>query len=569
MIARRTTESVAAGRPHRAPVTRRGALGLSLTIAVALAAGVVSGGPLRGVLVSLDFRSIDDYIAHVPFWKQRFDVNGDDRFDDADLYDFIGRKGAPPGTDRFHFGYDFDGDDRVDNADINLLFDLARRFPDGYQIDPVFDVPTLGVIAAYYPWFTSAPAWDVATSIPVRGRYNSFDPAVYLQQRLEAHAAGIDIFAVSTSPAPEEVGRFHAMQADLERTQDPALTRFLWLYEILGRLPFTLNEFGQEIVNFDHADTRESFIGHMLELAGYFHANYLTIDGTYYPVWIWKTDTIRGDFVRAVSEARDAVKRQLGKDVVIVGGELAQFPSYGTEQLDAELVKRLPAFFAMTHYGIYTPRFTELHGGELSFAHTDFTVENLLEWIRIVRRQGANNIYRRTMEYWPPLQFGFDDRNVPGRHNPTMSASPEQIEYYIQQLDAAVVTPNADIVRFLNHTSYNEHAEGHGMEPVVGYNEGRRWIRLNGVYRGPSRAYRRLFVDDPQFTDEFTAIFAPPRLGSAASMSSETRSERSGATGENGGSRSALNDRAGGYRLLHLGRNASRSTASPQTDPDR
>ena len=61
------------------------------------------------------------------------------------------------------------------------------------------------------------------------------------------------------------------------------------MYEILARLPFVVGGFGREIVNFDDPTTRQDFILHMVELASYFHDNYLTIDGTYYPIWIWKT----------------------------------------------------------------------------------------------------------------------------------------------------------------------------------------------------------------------------------------------------------------------------------------
>ena len=194
--------------------------GAALGVGYAISTAHISGAGLSDLLISQYFRSIDDF-EHVAFWKQRLDVNGDDRFDDTDINDFLGRKGAEPGGDRFHFGFDFDGNDRVDNADINVLFDVGRRFRDGYVIDPASDVPTLGVMAAYYPWYAVDSVWNVAASVPVRGRYNSFDPVVYLRQRLEAHAAGIDIFAVSTSPFPEDVRRFHDMQAELERTEDP------------------------------------------------------------------------------------------------------------------------------------------------------------------------------------------------------------------------------------------------------------------------------------------------------------------------------------------------------------
>ena len=158
----------------------------------------------------------------------------------------------------------------------------------------------------------TAASWASARSTPLRGQYQSFDSTLYLQQRLESHASGVDVFAVSTFN-PEQARLFHEMQDSLEQTYGPDLTRFLWMHEILGRLPFELNSVGQEIVDFDLSSTRGAFVTHMVELAGYFHENYLTLDGRYYPISIWKTDTIRGDFVRAVEEARSAVASCCGK----------------------------------------------------------------------------------------------------------------------------------------------------------------------------------------------------------------------------------------------------------------
>ena len=497
---RERTDHTSRRRAHGG--NRRRGLILTVSLAASLGAVGVASESLGLFLSFRDFLSIDDYMEHVPLWRQRFDVTGDGRFDGADVNDFLGRKGEPPGGQRFHFGFDLDGDDRMHNSDLNLVFDLFRRFPDGYDIDPASEA-TLPTMAAYYPWYTVDTSWDFATSVPVRGRYQSLDPRVYLHQRLEAHAAGIDIFAVSTAGIPPQVRRFHDMQAELEATEYPALTRFLWLYEILFRLPFTLNEFGQEIVNFDEVKTHDLFVSNMVELADYFHDNYLVLDGRYYPIWIWKTDTIRGDFVGAVSAARNAVLQQFGKELVIIGGELAQIPI-----VHDELLKRLPAFFAMSHYGIYTPRYTAMFDGELNAAHTDHTIDNLRAWIQIARQEGANNIYGQPMTYWPAVQFAFDDRLVRGDTNPVLTSTPAQREYYLQQLDREIVEPNRDIVRFVNHTSYNEHFEGHGVEPTVGYNEGRSWLRLHSVYRGPSTTYRRLIVDRPRFAVEYGAIFA-------------------------------------------------------------
>ena len=69
-----------------------------------------------------------------------------------------------------------------------------------------------------------------------------------------------------------------------------------------------------------------------------------------------------------------------GTSLEIVSCEAAPFPI-----VDSELAKRLPAFFAVAHYGIYTPLYTNRYGGTLSVWHTDFTIENLRRWIAIVR----------------------------------------------------------------------------------------------------------------------------------------------------------------------------------------
>ena len=191
---------------------------------------------------------------------------------------------------------------------------------------------------------------------------------------------------------PDHLTRqFHSMQESLEQVHDLGLTRFLWMHEILGRLPFTFNAVGQEIINFDDQPTSNAFVDHMVELDGYFHDHYLTLASGHYPVWIWKTDTIRGNFVQAAEDARSAVLDRVGKDLAAIGDELAQFlDTTGLEQ-------RLPAFLALSHYGVYTPRFTNQFVGRLSFAHTDFTIDNLLRWVQIIRDRGSDNIYQQPM----------------------------------------------------------------------------------------------------------------------------------------------------------------------------
>lgn len=478
------------------------------------AAAVVGGGGLAGP-ASAALRaaaqdaapgssSLDEHIRAVTFWKQRFDTNGDGLFDERDVTELLGRKGAAPSDARFHFAFDFDGDDAVTNRDVQRLFDLLDRFPDGYLLDPAADVPTLPTIASYYPWYTPPRRWRGARSIPLRGPYDSNDRAVYLEQRLEAHAAGIDVFAVSAFTAAQ-AERFHAMQAPLAQAREPALTRFLWLYEIFARLPFTLNRFGAQTFDFDARRTRATFVAQMVHLAGFFDDNYLTIDGRFHPVWIWVSHTIRGDFAGAVQEARAAVRSCCGKELAIVGGEAAQFPP--RPGADAEIERRLRAFLAVSHYGIYTPRFTLANGGRLNRAHTDFTIDNLLVWVEALRRQGSDNIHGRPLTYWPPSQFAFDDTAGP-RGNPPLRANRAEIEYYLQQLDRRVVQPNLDLVTHLNHTSYNEHREGHGLEPTAGYNAGRSWLRLYNVYRGPSRYYRQAIVRNPELQARLAAAFA-------------------------------------------------------------
>ena len=82
------------------------------------------------------------------------------------------------------------------------------------------------------------------------------------------------------------------------------------------------------------------------------------------------------------------MRDRVGKELAVIGDELAQFlDTTGLEQ-------RLPAFLALSHYGVYTPRFTNQFVGRLSFAHTDFTIDNLLRWVQIIRDRGSDNIYQ-------------------------------------------------------------------------------------------------------------------------------------------------------------------------------
>ena len=450
-------------------------------------------------------------LQRVPLFMQRLQREGRGVVDGglrAHLTDT--RLGSGWGSSAYHGSVDLRGRHRIGEWEI----EFGRQILELAVGQPV-DHPRPLLLSAYDASYqgnghlpvcgdsgvVTDPSWASAQGLPVRGLYSSTSLETHRDQLIEAHTTGIDVMAVSSL----ETGPFIEGATQLASRSLPPFTRFFWLYEHIdpdtpGRgLPLDVENL-LPVIDFGRADVQEQFIADMLRLAGHFdRANYFTIERgetVYYPVWMWLSHAVRNAdaFVGTVQTARDVVRARYGRELALIGGEPVQFPSASVETLN-----RLRAFFAVTSYGIYTPYHSEVFALELDTGYQTLTVNNILRWFDIIDTAGIETIYGgASPEYWPPSQFSFSDN----AGNPPLISTTEHVERFLELLQRRVIAPRRP--RFVNHTSYNEHRVGSGVEPTFarpqaigqfdlcqsGYNGA--WDDLRSVlkYFGPSLFYR-------------------------------------------------------------------------------
>lgn len=425
--------------------------------------------------------SLEKLMKTVPLWKSRLDGDGDNvvHFPQQRIQDIM----SSPTREV----YNFNSDGRID---YRILSEAMNKFKEPVNLNGTEQRPI--VIAPFYVWYKKGlnTSWRTAQSIPTRGRYDSKDPKIYLSQRDEAHRHGIDVFAVSTFQHKEFIDLLNKPEV---RKKGPEFNKFLWLYEIADSLRIgheDLDDTIIPIIDFDEGHNRNKFIKDMLELAEHFDENYMLLDGKYFPVWFWVTDIFRGDFLSVAQEARAIVKEKLAKknpgknyEIALIAGENPLFP-----QNDANAQNRLRAFYGTAGYGIYTALFTRFFGGRLSKEHTDLIMEKMKQGINII--ENTDTIYGTKGQFFGVSQFGYKD----DRDNPTLTANTSEIVYYLQQLQKIILMrPNRS--NYVIHTSYNEHREGHALEPTDGYNFGKLWLGLMNLFFGPSYYHRRMLAN--------------------------------------------------------------------------
>lgn len=157
--------------------------------------------------------------------------------------------------------------------------------------------------------------------------YNAGDPAVVYQQIEWAVEYGVDAFSIEWT-TPRGVGCCGSMEDTLDDVflKSPNIHKVRWaiFYDFILRLMQTEELQGQFTfpVNFDQPAVYETFVDDFVHFAEkYFdHPQYLKIDER--PViYIWATNSYRGDLGGAIKEARERVA-ELGFDVFIVGDEV-------------------------------------------------------------------------------------------------------------------------------------------------------------------------------------------------------------------------------------------------------
>jgi hypothetical protein len=385
---------------------------------------------------------------------------------------------------------DLDFSGKVNPADVQLL----RGAIESGSYVPEFDLNRDGVLDAqdieqvqahrgeravryaahYYPWWGNGlqPPFHWSQGVtyePVRGQYNSRDPALAYDQIQSACSHGLDTFLIEwIGPA----STFQRREAD--RTVELALQEgFLPALESAGGAArFAINydaaiifrrAFGFSMGHFDFsfAVVRERFLSDLLYLRDrYFgHPQYLKIEGR--PLLhIYLTREFVGDYALAF----DQVHAQLDGQIYLVGDEV--WPGGETD------LTRSSYLDAVTAYNFYGADWLEPVGFSYG-AYTDMTEAILRTW-RHALGPVTNRYTGEPVRLVPGAIPDFNDTGLINRNerNRPLVFGPDPAAEFGQQI--ARLRPLVD--RRLNLmviTSYNEFHEGTSVEEAREYGTSR------------------------------------------------------------------------------------------------
>ena len=179
-----------------------------------------------------------------------------------------------------------------------------------------------------YGGFENADGSRVTPLTPLLGEtYWASDPSVVYQQIEWAVEYGVDAFSIEWT-TPRGIGCCGSMEDTLDDVflKSPNINKVRWaiFYDFplrLGQTP-DLDVNMVPNINFDQPDVYNTFVSDFVYFAKKYFGNpqYLTIDDR--PViYIWATNSYKGNLAGAMQEARDQVS-ELGYDVFIVGDEV-------------------------------------------------------------------------------------------------------------------------------------------------------------------------------------------------------------------------------------------------------
>jgi hypothetical protein len=326
-------------------------------------------------------------------------------------------------------------------------------------------------IAHVCTWLdTGNDSWKQASTIPWRSEglgigYSAINPKMMLQQATEMRQYGITPLLSWWGPDVPRGGDNYLDAWSSTVNDLPAVI----LYEGQGRL--RQDDDGWWTIDArDNARTLREDLTHLYRKYWTSRPSQWYRRNNKFVVYLWPLHAMRGDLKAVLDELpfRDAL--------YVVGTEFdgLRLPS----DVRAPMISGVDA---ITGYGFYNRPLMARTGGVLSdelIAEYRFASLSWQEYLAA---------HHPGVELILPLQFSFDDRNVPGRVNPVYEASPEQAQKLIAEMRQIIghfhVTCG-NVPAMITLASYNEHFEGSAIEPNDRY--GDSWLVM--VARGISLA---------------------------------------------------------------------------------
>ena len=326
-----------------------------------------------------------------------------------------------------------------DNRENKTQSPQNTDIPESWDVDPLEHDKLIG--SHYYPWYDGTPDDWNSVGTPVIGNskngYNSRNKEVINQHIKWAVEHGINWFSMSWWEHTDDVIKDHFLEAD--PIDD---VKFSMLYEVNGW--FDLTE--DKLIDFDSKTNRQILQENLQHLENtYFnHPSHLQIDGRP-PLFVFRTDSFRGNVAEAWSEAKNSID----SDPYLIADNLGG----GAKQLFQDYMEE---FDAATIYNPYTPEAL----AENNFQHfKEYLVEKNEKWLLATKYTDVDFI--------PVVLPRYNDTPVPNRDGTVLERSSEGFQQLCQEVrDTMDQELNAVLV-----TSFNEWPEYTAVEPGERYGQ--------------------------------------------------------------------------------------------------
>jgi hypothetical protein len=218
------------------------------------------------------------------------------------------------------------------------------------------------------------------------------------------------------------------------------------------KVPFDDTDIGRE--------NHQRFVQDMAHLQSKYFSRYperfLQIDGKP-AVFIWLSQTFRGDFASAAAEAKKAAP------VYLIGAEINAYAPPGVhDPAYSSFLNRMGSFDAVSAYGLYFQELTRKYGGHVTSAYAAEYVTGVMRYSQWARDNVPG------LKIIAPVMFSYHD----SRGNPPLTSTSKEARAFAMTV-RSVLEQSAkncgNIIWLVLFVSYNEHYEGSSLEPTYEY----------------------------------------------------------------------------------------------------